>query len=326
MPITTSKPSVSIPTIDISPYITSPTSLSALKVIDSVRTACTTTGFFQIVGHGVPRALQDEVFAASKEFFKLPLDEKEKLDRGNNGGPSNRGYEVMGTQALEKGQTKADMKEGFYISQSLPKDHPLVQRHPQFAGENVWPPESALAHEKFRDPMERYYSAVLSVTKTLFAILAAGLPYGPEIFDEFMSNNPLAVIRPLHYPPSPEGDIGAGAHTDFGALTLLLQDANPGLQVRDPATGAWIDVPPNADAYVVNIGDMLDKWTRGRYRSTLHRVINEGNSERYSVPFFFDGNLDCRLVPFDGEVEGETVITVAEHMRERFASTYVQKA
>lgn len=170
-----------------------------------------------------------------------------------------------------------------------------------------------------------YYHAVYSLSETMFKILAAGLPYGPHIFDEFMSNKPLAVIRPLHYPPSTVPDaLGAGAHTDFGAITLLLQDDNAGLQVCDPETKEWMPVPPNRDAYVVNIGDMLEKWTKGAYKSTLHRVINTGAKDRYSIPFFFDGNLECKLVPFDGSEVDSGAITVEDHMKERFASTYVK--
>jgi len=316
--------SFKIPTIDIAPYIADPTSIAALKVIAQVRQACTTTGFFQIAGHGVPRSLQEQVFKASAAFFALPLEEKVKLNRGTNGGPNNRGYEVMGTQVLDKGQKKGDQKEGFYIAQDLPFSHPVAKAFPTFAGPNVFPSFSVLPSAAFKEPMIAYHEHVLSVTRTMFDILAAGLPYGPHVFDEFMSNDPLAVIRPLHYPPSPDADVGAGAHTDFGALTLLLQDSQSGLEVCDPKSGDWIPVPPNPDVYVVNIGDMLDKWTKRMYRSTLHRVINAGDKDRYSVPFFFVGNLDCKLIPFDGTDDGNS-ITVFEHMQERFASTYVQK-
>lgn len=96
-----------------------------------------------------------------------------------------------------------------------------------------------------------------------------------------------------------------------------------GLEVRNPSTGQWVPVAPDPDAYVVNIGDMLAIWTRGIYKSTLHRVINRSGGDRYSVPFFFDGNLDVRLAPLDGSgCDGGEAPTVEEHMLERFGTTY----
>lgn len=107
-----------------------------------------------------------------------------------------------------------------------------------------------------------------------------------------------------------------------GAITLLLQDSSGGLEVLDGATGTWHGVAPNPDAYVVNIGDMLSLWTKGIYRSALHRVINRSGGDRYSVPFFFDGNPEVQLRPFDGsEPEGGRVVTVEEHMLERLGTS-----
>lgn len=160
-------------------------------------------------------------------------------------------------------------------------------------------------------------------------LLAAGMPYGPDVFDEFCSNDAVASIRLLHYPPDKSNDhrqLGAGAHTDFGAITLLLQDETGGLQVWHEDEERWVDVLPNKDAYVVNVGDMLQMWTSGRYRSSLHRVVNRSGSDRYSVPFFFDGNVECVLKPLDGSGAGGKHLTVEEHMKERFATTYGRAA
>jgi len=108
-----------------------------------------------------------------------------------------------------------------------------------------------------------------------------------------------------------------------GAVTLLYQDSKGGLEVLDADRQAWVPVEPNPEAYVVNVGDMLSIWTKGVYKSNVHRVINRSQTDRYSLPFFFDGNLDTRLVPFDGsEPLTGKVVTVEEHMLERFGTTY----
>lgn len=160
----------------------------------------------------------------------------------------------------------------------------------------------------------------------MMVLLGRGLSgVDTSIFDVFCKD-PVASVRLLHYPPHPTNADpnlrGAGAHTDFGAITLLLQDDASGLQVFNRHTEAWIDVQPNKDAYVVNVGDMLEKWTNGEYNSTLHRVINTSGKERYSVPFFYDGNLDCELKPLDGS--SATGITVEQIMRSRYEASYIK--
>lgn len=195
-------------------------------------------------------------------------------------------------------------------------------------GPNVWPPEQYLATDDFRSPCERYYSAIYSLTLTVFSLLARSLPYGPNIFDEFVSNTPAAPLRLLHYPPAiaatSKPQFGASAHTDFGAVTLLLTDENPGLEVYDALEERWVPITPNPDAYVVNVGDMLSKWTGGRYKSSVHRVVHKGLGERYSIVFFFDGNLDCELKALDGSEEDEG-LTVEKHMFNRMAHSYGKK-
>lgn len=169
-----------------------------------------------------------------------------------------------------------------------------------------------------------YHQAVSNLSAHLMQILGRGLGnLDTSVFQDF-SRDPIAVVRLLHYPPHPTSDdpelVGAGAHTDFGAITLLLQDGHSGLQVLNQDTDTWVDVPPNKDSYVVNVGDMLHIWTAGAYKSSVHRVINTSGTERYSVPFFLDGNADCVIKPLDGS-EGKQV-TVEEHMLSRFAASY----
>jgi isopenicillin N synthase-like dioxygenase len=328
-----------VPIIDVAPYISDPTTVDAMKVVAQVREACMTTGLFEMVGHGITRSLQNQVLKGAATFFALAPEEKMKMDRKLLGGISNRGYDVMGTEGPQAGE-RADQKEvsssphglkkiqltllqGFSISQHFPADHPSVKKHPTLLGPNIWPPSSLLPPSIFKEPMEKYFNAMTDLSSLLLKVLAAGLPYGPHVFDEFLTNGPVAALRLLHYPPTKSGVLGAAAHTDFGAFTLLLQDSHSGLQVQNPATKEWVAVPPREGAYVVNIGDVMERWMKGFYRSNVHRVINSGMEDRYSVPFFFDGNPTCKLTPFDGSEPDGPVLTVEEHMNKRIASTYM---
>jgi isopenicillin N synthase-like dioxygenase len=220
-------------------------------------------------------------------------------------------------------------RQGYYIGTDLPSDAPLVQARRFFMGPNVWPPAELLPAPAFRRLAEAYYEAVYALALAVLALIARTLPYGPDVFAAFTAGTPAAPLRLLHYPPAPPPSsaagprqLGASAHTDFGAITLLLQDEHAGLEVRDPATGAWVEIPPGGDGYVVNVGDMLRAWTGGAYRSSVHRVINKEPTDRYSVVFFFDGNLDCPLAPLDGGPVDGDVVTVEGHMLRRMAESY----
>jgi isopenicillin N synthase-like dioxygenase len=160
--------------------------------------------------------------------------------------------------------------------------------------------------------------------------LALSLDLPEACFDPF-TQQAMGTLRLLHYPPQPPmplpGEKGCGAHTDFGAVTLLLQDDSGGLQVFDEDSGRWLDAPPVPGTYVVNMGDLISRWTNGHYRSDLHRVINGSGHERYSVPFFYTGNpdhvIECLagcLAP--GETPRWPVVTVEQHLAECYRRTY----
>lgn len=318
-----------LPVVDISPYLRDPNSDAARKVISDVRAACTSTGFFQLVGHGISPALQQCVFDAASKFFALPTDVKSRCVNVGF-----RGYDAMASQSYEPG-VLPDLKEGFITGTDIPPDDPRVLSRRFFMGPNAWPPSELLPETDFRRPIEEYYRAMLQLCWVVLDIVAATLPYGPHVFDEFKGNDPACPLRLLHYPPALAPDavkgrqLGSSAHTDFGAITLLLQDDHPGLEVQERETGKWIGVPPRKDAYVVNLGDMISRITRDHYKSSVHRVINKNLNDRYSVVFFFDGNLDYKLRPLDHASQGydeEQAPTVEEHMFERATTTYNTKA
>jgi isopenicillin N synthase-like dioxygenase len=150
-----------------------------------------------------------------------------------------------------------------------------------------------------------------------------------EYFDNWL-NAPMTTLGPLHYPPQ-QGHItetrrGAGAHTDYGCLTMLSQDDAGGLQVRN-AAGLWIDAPPIQGSFVVNIGDMMERWTNGVFTSTLHRVINVSGRERYSLPFFFDPDFSAPVECLEtclkaGEVPKYPPVTAGQHLLDKINASF----
>jgi isopenicillin N synthase-like dioxygenase len=228
-----------------------------------------------------------------------------------------------------EGKGKGDLKEGFYFGRDLPLDHPSAQKGTFGCGPNVYP-EGVSNPAHFRNTIALYHATMSRLAQDVLQVLALTLDLSPNAFDEF-GENALAILRLLHYPPQPpdasEDEKGIGAHTDFGGITLLLQDDVGGLQVYDSPTLTWIDVAPTPGAYVVNLGNLMMRWTNDRYFSNLHRVINISGRERYSIPFFFSGNPDyvVKCLPGgeeDGKGQKYEPITVEDWMRGRYAATY----
>lgn len=218
-------------------------------VVDQIRESCLYNGFFQIQGHTVDAALQSGVMTESKRFFELPADDKQLVSKTLNSW--NRGYEVLGSQILEQG-TNPELKEGFYIGQDLDKSHPYFVNKRLNSGPNVWP-ETMPDVDQFKETTMAYYRQTVQLAGHLLQALALSLDLEEHFFDGFMEGV-VATMRLLHYPPqSADCDEkltrGIGAHTDFGAITLLLQGQVDGLQVWDQPTKTWIDVslPVSAD-------------------------------------------------------------------------------
>lgn len=321
-----------VPTIDVASYLKDQSSSEAKLVVDAVRDACRKTGFFQVTGHGISPALQKSLLAASEKFFSLEYDEKTKLDARTTVG--RRGYDVLASQVYDDGSFP-DLKEGFYVGHDIPLDDEVFKKKQFFMGPKVWPNASILPEDKFRQPVEAYFHAIHELSLSILTLVASTLPYGPDVFKSFTVGHTVAVLRMLHYAPLPptqsldgRKQFGAGAHTDFGAITLLLQDENPGLEVMDPETNEFVAVDPSPNAFVFNVGDILSFWTSGEYKSSVHRVINKAPRDRYSAAFFYDGALDCPLVPL-GESnkasDGGNVLTVEKHMIKRITESYGAK-
>jgi isopenicillin N synthase-like dioxygenase len=251
--------------------------------------ACRQAGFFYIVGHGVDEDLQRRLEDHSREFFDLEVERKQEI-RMSRGGRAWRGYFPLGDE-LTSG--RPDLKEGLYFGAELAPDHPKVRAGTPMHGPNLFPDRPA----ELRATVLEYLAAMTTLGHTLMAGIALSLGLPDGYFAERYTADPLILFRIFNYPrtPEPEQSWGVGEHTDYGLLTILKQDNNAGLQVK--SRSGWIDAPPVPGSFVCNIGDMLDRVTDGRYRSTPHRVLPSRNRDRLSWPFFFDPGFDTEVPP-----------------------------
>jgi isopenicillin N synthase-like dioxygenase len=267
-----------LPVIDL-------TSLRAggTDAVAEIGAACRDSGFFYVTGHGVPDSLTARLDAAAREFFALPPQVKNEIAM-EHGGRAWRGYFPVGGE-LTSG--RPDLKEGVYFGEEQPAcDLPL-------RGPNLFPARVP----DLRESVLVYLEAMRRLGQTVMGGIALSLGLPRDYFATGYTARPTILFRIFHYPPAPPGDDGwgVGEHTDYGLLTLLLQDDNGGLQVHTPR--GWVDAPPIPGTFVCNIGDMLDKLTGGHYRSTPHRVRNLSGNERLSFPFFFDPGWDSEVPP-----------------------------
>jgi isopenicillin N synthase-like dioxygenase len=287
-----------VPVIDLTPFGEGAPEVRA-AVARAVDTACTDIGFFTIAGHRVPDRLVARMLETSRAFFDLPIPAKQAVARPAP--EQSRGYIALGDENLSYSRgdaTTTDLKEFFAIGPvDVPDDdyHRRPEAYPSFAP-NLWP-----AHPpEFRAVWTEYYRAMETLAGRIMRIFAVALGLREDFFREATDRH-ISGIRANHYPeqveaPRPE-QIRAGAHTDYGAVTILLPEDVPGLQVCN-RQGEWVDVTAPAGTFVCNIGDLMQRWTNDRWISTMHRVVNppreaaRGN-RRLSIPFFFQPNYDA---------------------------------
>lgn len=259
-------------------------------VAEQIKHACCEFGFFYITGHGVDEALQKRLETLSRQFFAQPLETKMEI-RMALGSRAWRGYFPVGDE-LTSGQP--DLKEGIYFGAELGPDHPLVKAETPMHGANLFPANILL----FRETVLDYMAEMTRLGHTLMAGIALSLGLEESYFADRYTADPLTLFRIFNYPANKESGWGVGEHTDYGILTILKQDDSGGLQVKSKAgwpNSGWIDAPPIENTFVCNIGDMLDRMTRGLYRSTPHRVRNQSSRDRLSFPFFFDPNFNAEV-------------------------------
>ena len=287
---------MNIPIIDISSLISK--TEERYQVAQKIRAACCEYGFFYTIGHGVDEKLQLELETVSRDFFALDNQEKLKISM-SNGGKAWRGYFPVGDE-LTSGL--ADLKEGIYFGSELDSNHPLVKSQIPLHGANLFPDSLP----KLRELVLKYIEAMTNLGHSLMSGIALSLDLEESYFANRYTSDPLVLFRIFNYPPHCDRDPakyhwGVGEHTDYGLLTILRQDMNGGLQVKTKSS--WREAPPIANSFICNIGDMLDRMTKGYYLSTPHRVFNSSPNNRLSFPFFFDPNFNAEIEQIDLQVE-----------------------
>lgn len=243
--------------------------------------ACREWGFFQIVGHGIPPRQLEEVRDCMRAFFALPLSAKRAVERSQDN--------HWGFFDRELTKNRRDWKEIYDVGPAEP-DGPLAAVRPQ------WP----AGLPGFQAAVEAYSAALHRLARGLLEAVAANLGEVPAPLVAAFEPRHSSFLRLNWYPGNadPERRLGIHEHTDAGALTLLLQDDQPGLQVlRD---GAWHVVPPRRDALVVNIGDIVQVWSNDRYLAPVHRVMANRQVDRYSAAYFYNPVPTCDYAPLPG--------------------------
>jgi isopenicillin N synthase-like dioxygenase len=276
-----------VPIIDIGPFVAGDPG-ARRSVAHQIRAALEDIGFFGIANHGVSGEVVERTFETSRRFFALPLEAKLRVKINS----AHRGYMPMSDQHRVEAK-RPNLSESFLLGLDLGPNDPDTAADKPLHGPNQWLPEPA----GFRAAMEAYHRAMTDLGFKMLDLFEAALDVEPGFFSRNY-RKPMAFVRALHYPPAPADlppdQFGAAPHSDFGFMTILAQDAVGGLQVRTRA-GEWIDVPNLPGVFVVNVGDMLMRWTNDRFVSTVHRVINAKGRDRYSLPFFFDPDFDTEV-------------------------------
>ncbi|KAL0536523.1 hypothetical protein IC582_025472 [Cucumis melo] len=293
----------SFPVIDVGPLMEKKDDpqmgedANVIEVVKQLDQACRETGFFYAKGHGIPESLLSEVKKVTRMFFQLPYEEKIKIKLTPDSGY--RGYQRVGEN----------------ITKGVPDMHEAIDCYREFKpgmygtlgktmeGSNQWP----LDPPNFKQLMEEYINLCTDVSRNIMRGIALALGGSPYEFEGDRAGNSFWVMRLIGYPgisslkasDVPENDIGCGAHTDYGLLTLVNQDDDvTALQVRN-LSGEWISAPPIPGSFVCNIGDMLKIYSNGLYESTLHRVINKSLKYRVCVAYFYETNFDTAVEPLE---------------------------
>jgi isopenicillin N synthase-like dioxygenase len=310
-----------IPVIDFGPFRDGSGKQS---VADAIRDASESIGFFYLKNHGLPQSSLDEAFAASHQFFDLPVEQKLsiKINRFH------RGYVPL-DDVRYKEEYAPNHNESLFVGLPLPVDDPAVTAPGSMHGPNQWP----TAMPELRPALERYHAEASALGQVLLRACALALGLDEAFFRQFYTR-PATFVRTIRYPaqpaPRPENKFGAGPHSDYGCITILAQDDAGGLQVKARRGDGWIDAKSLPGTLVINIGDMLMRWTNDRWVSTQHRVINTSGKYRYSIAAFVDPDHDTLVKCIDscqgpGNPARYPPITQGEYLKQLYDKTYAYR-
>ena len=278
-----------IPIIDFGPaFAGEPDALRDLA--GGLCRACEQVGFFYALNHGVPEAIIDRAFAASRRFHALPPEQKLELRLNEN----NIGYlpinaSVQGASTVHKA-TRPNQNESFFISHDRGIDHPDVIAGTPLRGCNQWP----AAMPDMRRDMMAYFHALGAMCDRMLPAFAVALGMPEDFFVPFFTNEAHANLRFLHYPPQDaleDNLFGQAPHTDNSFMTALARTDVPGLAVRLPS-GEWFAPPVIPGTFLINLGNIMRRWSNDRFLSTPHGVLNDSGADRYSIAYFHSPNVD----------------------------------
>ena len=293
-----------IPVIDVGPaFAGEPGALAQAAAV--VRDACEQVGFFYALNHGVPEALIECAFAASRRFHALPLATKLGLRLNEN----NIGYlpldaSVQGASTVHRA-TKPNRNESFFISHDRGPDHPDVVAGKTLRGRNQWPAEGIAPG--MRGDMMAYFHALGAMCDRMLPIFAAALDMPADFFAPYFANEAHATARFLHYPPQEANDdnlFGQAPHTDNSFMTALARTDVPGLAVRLPS-GEWFAPPVIPGTFLINLGNIMRRWSNDRFLATPHGVLNDSGSDRYSIAYLHSPNPDSVILPLPSCVSAD---------------------
>ena len=282
-----------VPVIDFSPMLSSRAE-ERQKIAGELRRACTEVGFFYLKNHGLSEPVIRRAYEAMQRFFALPLAEKMRVHYLTT--PNHRGYVAPGDITADHELKGGDMHEAFEAAQDLPADDPDYLNGIKFYGPNWWPAEPV----DFRWAIGTYIDTQLEFGRLMLRAFALALDL-PEAYFEPLYTKPLSRLRACYYPPQdPDWDItriGIGAHTDYEIFTTVWQSPQPGLQVQG-VNGDWIEVTPIDGTFVINLGNLMQRWSNDVFLSRPHRVVNLTHEPRFSLVQFFGVNYDAELDAF----------------------------
>ena len=263
------------------------------RLAPRVGRACEEVGFFYAAGHDVPEPVIDRAFAASRAFHALPLSEKLKLKLNQN----NIGYlpinaSVQGASTVHKA-TRPNQNESFFVSHDRGPEHPDVIAGKPLRGRNQWPPESLPGIAEMRRDMMAYFHALGAMCDRILPVFAVALGMPADFFAPYFADEAHANLRFLHYPPQESGEdnlFGQAPHTDNSFMTALARTDVPGLAVRLPS-GEWFPPPVIPGTFLINLGNIMRRWSNNRFLSTPHGVLNDSGADRYSLAYFHSPNV-----------------------------------